>query len=199
MLPLCEPLHDVFSWAEQLRRERLPELDGDPAYRWHATHTVRAFAHLRLDQLSSNLGDWSLSGNHAQNGALWLTDGNYRARLLHAVDENDVPPPGSNRARQAFYRNPPLVRLRPLFGEPNDKLLVLWRIDFETAAPCFRVVRPIGDWKWGAHQATDLDFVLPETIDELAGLRFDPTDEDLGLELPLDDEEGEEGAGGVTG
>lgn len=199
MLPLCEPLHDVFSWAEQLRRERLPELDGDASYRWHATHTVRAFAHLRLSQISSELGDWSLSGNHAQNGELWLTDGNYRARLLHGLNEHDVPPPGSNRARQAFYRNPPLAGLLPLFGEANDKLLVLWRIDVATAAPCFRVVRPIGDWKWGAHQATDLDFVLPETIDELAGLRFDPTDEDLGLELPLDDEEGEEDAGGVTG
>ncbi len=200
MLPLCEPLHDVFSWADQLRRERLPELEGDPNYRWYATHTVRALAHLRLDYIRADLPTWRLSGNHARNGELWLTDGNYRARVLHALNDHDVPPPGSNRARQAFYRNPPLAGRLPLFGEPNDRLLVLWRINFETAAPCFRVVRPIGDWKWGSHQDVDLNFVLPQTSDELAGLRFDPTDEDLGLELPPnDEEEGEEGAGGITG
>jgi len=89
-----------------------------------------------------------------------------------------------------FYRNPPLVTQPPLFGEPNDGLLVLWRVDSETAAPCFRIVRPIGDWKWGECQHVDLDFVLPATVDELAGLKFEPTDEDLGLEIPFDDQEG---------
>jgi hypothetical protein len=200
MLPLCEPFYDVFTWAEQLRRERLPELEDDSAYRWHATHTVRAFAHLGLSRPGTDLGGWSLSGNHAQNGALWLTDGSYRLRLLHVLNENDVPLPGSNRARQAYYRNPPLVEIVPLFGEINDRLLVLWRIEAKTGAPCFRVVRPIdGDTKWGGYQRTDLDFVLPETSDELAGLKFDPTDEELGLELPLADEEGGEDAGGVAG
>lgn len=199
LLRLCEPLHDVFASAEQLRRERLPELDGDPQYGWHATHTVRALAHLGLTQRVIELGDWRLSGNHAQNGALWMTDGSYRLRLLHTLNANDVPPPGANRSRKAYYRNAPLPQVMPLFGEPNDRLLVLWRIDAPTAMPSFRVVRPIGDWRWGAHQATDLDFMLPETIAELSNLRFDPTDEDLGLELPLDDEEGEDGAGGVPG
>jgi hypothetical protein len=127
-----------------------------------------------------------------------MTDGAYRLRLLHTLNENDVPPPGSNTKRKAYYRNAPLAQVMPLFGEPNDRLLVLWRIDPATGMPSFRVVRPIGDWKWGAHQATDLDFFLPETVAELANLRFDPTDDDLGLALPLDDEEGEDGAGGVS-
>lgn len=48
LLRLCEPLHDVFAWAEQVRRERLPELAEGTDYRWHATHTVRALAHYRL-------------------------------------------------------------------------------------------------------------------------------------------------------
>ncbi len=58
MLTLCEPLHDVFAWAEQVRRERLPELAEGHDYRWHATHTVRALARYRLNQMNIELGDW---------------------------------------------------------------------------------------------------------------------------------------------
>jgi hypothetical protein len=57
LLPLCEPLHDIFASADQLRRDRLPELDGEPLYSWHATHTVRAFAHFSLTQRIGELGD----------------------------------------------------------------------------------------------------------------------------------------------
>jgi hypothetical protein len=117
--------------------------------------------------------------------------------MLHALTDTDVPPPGSNRTRLAFYRNPPLVGMVPMFGEANDKLLILWRVDFESGAPCFRVVRPIGQWKWGSFQQTDLDFALPQTVDELSELRFEPTDEDLGLELPLEEENDD--AGGFAG
>lgn len=185
-------------WRGELRRERLPELDDAP-YRWHGTHTVRALAHHSLSRRAEQLGDWRLSGNHAQNGALWLTDGAFRLRLLHALNENDVPPPGSNQTRKAYYRNPPLAAVVPLFGDPNDRLLGLWRIDSQSGAAIFRIVRPIGEWKWGTHQVTDLDFILPETTDELAGLRFDPTDDDLGLDLPMNDEEEGDGAGGISG
>jgi len=198
LLSLCEPLHDVFAWAEQVRRERLPELAECPDYRWHATHTVRALAHYRLNQMNGELGDWSLSGNHSQNGALWLTDGSYRVRILHTLNEDDVPPPGTNRVRRAFYRNPLLTSKVPLFGEVNDRLLILWQIDPKSAAAGFRVVRPIGEWKWGEHATIDLDFLLPQTADELADLTFEPTDEDLGLELPLEEEGGND-AGGITG
>ncbi|MFC5288451.1 hypothetical protein ACFPM7_15425 [Actinokineospora guangxiensis] len=196
LLDLCEPLHDVFASAEQLRRERLPELAG-PAYRWHGTHTIRAFAHRLLAAKAGELGDWMLAGNHAQNGALWLTDGCYRIRVLHTLNENDVPPPGFSGARRAFYRQPHLGGTIPLFGEPDDKLLVLWRIDPVSAAAGFRVVRPIGNWKLGSHAQTDLDFILPSTSDELADLAFEPTDDDLGLELPH--EEVDTIVGGFTG
>ncbi|QFZ22738.1 hypothetical protein [Saccharothrix syringae] len=197
LLDLCEPLHDVFASAEQLRRERLPELGGG-SYRWHATHTIRAYAHHILSTMDGELGDWTLSGNHAQNGALWMTDGSYRIRILHALNDSDVPPPGSNKARRAYYRQPRLDGMIPLFGEARDKLLVLWRIDPSTAAAGFRVVRPIGEWKLGSHAETDLDFPLPPTAAELADLAFEPTDDDLGLALPRD-EEGDTDAGGFTG
>lgn len=201
LLGLCEPLHDAFTWAEQLRRERLPELSKGPAYRWHATHTVRALAHYRLCQMSGEIGGWKLTGNHSQNGALWLTDGSYRARILHTLDECDVPPPGTNRARRAFYRNPLLLDEMPLFGEANDKLLILWNINPTSVVVSFRVVRTIGNWTWVTPAKTDLDFPLPQTAEELADLAFEPSDEDLALELPSEEEEGEgdNDASGIPG
>lgn len=198
VLPLCEPLHDAFTTAEQRRRGALPELGDDPDYSWHTTHTVRALAHRQLRHRRKELLPWTLSGNHAQNGALWLTDGAYRVRMLHSPNEGIVPPPGSNRARRAFYLNAPLAGMNPLFGDPiSDKLLCLWRIDPETGIPYFRVIRTIGDWKWGSRHHADLDFPLPATANELAGLAFEPTDEGLELELPREGK-GDLDAGGFT-
>ncbi|GGM10338.1 hypothetical protein GCM10012279_30450 [Micromonospora yangpuensis] len=199
--PLCEPLHDVFTWADQQRKKALPELDGLPEYRWHATHTIRAFAHLRLRQIK--IDSWNLAGNHSRNGELWLTDGDYRARLLHTIRDADVPAAGSNAARQAYYRNVPLFTLaqQRLTGPPDDRLLFVWRIDLKTGVPAFRVVRPIGNWKWGDHAETDIDFILPETAEDLAVLEFEPSDEGMELDIPNEDqlEGGIEDAGGSAG
>ncbi|MFG1606981.1 hypothetical protein [Actinoplanes sp. NPDC049265] len=199
LLPLCEPLHDVFTWADQRRRKAFPELVDDGEYRWFATHSVRALAHLRLRV--TRTAPWSLAGNHARNGELWLTDGGYSVRILHAVRDSDVPPPGSNRARQAYYRNQPLFEMDPqarLFGPADDRLLFIWRIDPKTSVPAFRVVRPVGNWKWGDHAQTDIDFVLPETGEDLAALSFEPSDEEMELDIP-NEEETEGGTGNAGG
>lgn len=195
---LCEPLHEAFSWADTRRSERLPELSDRASYGWHATHTVRALAHFQLSK--SDIGIWSLTGNHARNGELWLSDGSYCARVLHAISDEQVPAPGSNVARLAYYRNRPLPLnwQLPLIGPPNDRLLLLWRIESKTHKPVFRVVRPIGDWKWGYRAKTDLDFFLPETAADLHALQFIPSDEGLELEIP-GDEGGAEDAGGIPG
>lgn len=195
---LCEPLHDVFCWADAMRSNRMPELQDRAIYGWHATHTVRALAHYKLGR--SDLGMWSLSGNHARNGELWLTDGQYRARVLHALSDQQVPPPGVNRARRAYYRNPALAMTLPvpLFGPVNDRLLLLWRVDPKSHLAAFRVVRPVGDWKWGDRARTDLDFFLPQTAVDLQHLQFTPSDEGLELEIP-GDEGGAEDAGDRSG
>jgi hypothetical protein len=179
--PLCGPLHDAFVWADRTRRERLPELAGDPAYGWHSTHTVRALAHHRLALVGT--GTWRLAGNHARNGELSLTDQSYRLRVLHAQSGQDVPPAGTYRAR---YRSAPLPVAATLIGPADDRLLALWRIDPGAGVPVFRVVRPIGDWRFGGHAIADLDFVLPPTAGELATLVFEATD--AGLELDVPDE-----------
>lgn len=199
MLPLCEPLHDTFAWAEQLRRERLPMLDDEP-YRWHATHTVRAFAHLRLKSGELDLGGWRLRSNHSQNGPIHLYYRSAQLRVLHALDEySSCPPPGPNHVRRAYYRNPPLGAALTLFGDPDDQLIALWRIDPATGQPHFRVVRTVGDWKWGEHHRADLEFDLPELGVELSELAFEPTDEELGLFRSEEDEESGEDAGGSAG
>lgn len=195
MLPLCEPLHDVFTTAEAERRERLPMLDL-PQYRWLHTHTIRGLAHFELSRKS--LGPWSLYGNHGRNGELWLTDNQYRIRILHGLNDEQVPPPGPNGERRAFFANIPLMHTGVLWGPPNDRLLVLWRIDPTTGAPGFRVVRTIGDWKFGSKEKTDLDFLLPKSADDLAALRFEPVDDGLELDLPAE-EGGVEDAGGIPG
>jgi hypothetical protein len=191
---LCEPLHDVFGWADMRAAERMPELGDRAIYGWYATHSIRALAHFKLGK--RDLGAWRLSGNHARNGELWLTDGQYRARILHALSDKEVPPPGSNEARRAYYRNHPLALFPiPLFGPANDRLLLLWRIDPESHVPIFRVVRPIGDWKWGGHALTDLDFILPQTAVDLQALQFLPTDEGLELDIPAVEGGAEDAAG----
>jgi len=197
MADLCEPLHDSFAWAHQKRQRRLRELGG-ASYSWLHTHTTRGFAHHRLSR--ANLGVWVLSGNHARNGELWFTDGDYRVRILHAADDVAVPAPGPNHERRAFYMNPPLPMhfQQPLIGPANDQLLALWRIDPKTEAPLFRVVRPIGVWSFGAAAKTALDFPLPPTASELHELHFQPQDEGLELELPKEDNGHADGSGGFS-
>jgi hypothetical protein len=182
---LCEPLHDVFAWAGQRRSEALPELVR-PEYNWHGTHTIRALAHHRLRR--AGLGAWTLSGNHARNGELWLTDSDYSLRILHALNDKDVPPPGPNRARRAYYHNPPLPLQEKLTGPVNDKLIALWRLD-PSGAPSFRVVRPIGRWRFGGTAKTDLDFPLPEMAIDMRSLHFEPAAEGLeDVRLPEEEE-----------
>jgi len=196
LVSLCEPLHDAFAWADQLRQERLVELDGDRDYGWLCTHFTRGYARRRL--ATSDLGPWKLCGTPARNGELWLNDGTYAARVLHTLDDEHVPPPGVNPPRVAFYHNPPLDVADPLFGPANSKMLILWHIDNKTGVPVFRVVRPIGNWKFGDRAKIDLDFILPQTADDLADLQFQPTDEGMELEIP-DEKEGGMDVGGSAG
>ncbi len=177
LLPLCEPLHEAFAAADAIRRERLPELADEPLYRWHTTHTIRAYAHHGLRR--HDLGRWSLSGNHAHNGELWLTDSTYEMRVLHAVSDADVPPDG-----RLVYGGVMLPMNPPLFGPSNNRLLVLWRVT--DGAPKFRVVRPVGEWRYGGTQQTDLDFALPASAAELASAEFEQADMDLELHIPIE-------------
>ncbi|BAG20143.1 MULTISPECIES: hypothetical protein [Streptomyces] len=202
---LCEPLHDVFAEAGASKLLQPPaeeDLDHVPDfsgrhYGWLRTHIVRAHAHFRLNQ--RNLDPWRLSGKHQRNGELWMTDGDYRLRILHGPSETDVPPPGRNGARRAYFHNPALPLAEPMFGPPNDRLLVLWHIHPITGEPSFRVVRPIGDWKYGGKAQVDVDFPLPQTSDDLINMQFNPSDDEIHLSIPNEEEGNDFRAGGISG
>lgn len=176
LLPLCGPLHAAFAAADVTRRHRLPELVDEPLYGWHTTHTIRAYAHHGLSR--ADLGRWRLAGNHAHNGELWLTDNRYEVRVLHAVSDSDVPAAG-----RLVYGGLMLPMDPPLFGPSNNRLLILWRVS-DAGVPKFRVVRPVGEWKYGGTQQTDLDFVLPASAEELAAAEFEQAETDLELVIP---------------
>lgn len=197
---LCEPLHDAFARAGEENKKRNSDLTGRD-YGWLTTHNVRGRAHLYLSE--AELGVWRLTGKHSRNGELWVSDGAYRARVLHSASEKDVPPPGHNAQRRAFYANDPLSifeGMEPLYGPANDRLLILWRLDLETSAPAFRVVRPIGEWKYGRKEKVDIDFPLLQTASAMSDLAFRPTDAGIHLNIPASKEEGNAyGAGGISG
>jgi hypothetical protein len=73
----------------------------------------------------------------------------------------------------------------------------LWRID-KDGGPLFRVVRTIGTWRFGKTSQVDLDFPLLPDAAELQNLRFEPQDEGLELQLPNEESNNADGAGGVT-
>ncbi|MEU3487355.1 hypothetical protein [Streptomyces massasporeus] len=207
---LCEPLHDVFARAgasKMLKRPDDEDRDGtpdfsSPEYGWFRTHAVRAHAHFYLSRRS--LDPWALAGNHKRNGELWLADGRFEIRILHGT-ANDIPKPGYNRARRAYYRNKPLG-MTPLFGVQETfagmerhRLLVLWHLDPKTGEPALRVVRPVGDAMTGRRVPVDVDFMLPPTAEELESMQFDPSDDDIYLNIPNEEEGNDFRAGGIPG
>ncbi|SIO89862.1 hypothetical protein [Nocardiopsis sp. JB363] len=200
---LCEPLHDVFTQAgthplskapAEEDRDNNPDFSGRD-YAWFRTHFVRAFAHNRLQQRT--LDPWRLTGDHWRNGELWMANGEFELRFLHGLSEADVPAPGSNRARAAYYCNPPLPMMPALFGSEIDKLILLWRLN-PLGEPSFRVVRTIGRWKFGGTAKLDVDFPLPQSSEELINMTFTPSDDGIDLNLP-NEENDEFGAGGISG
>jgi hypothetical protein len=190
LLGLCAPLHEAFRWADVTRERKNRLLADQSLYGWYATHTVRAYAHHRLARPRTRLGAWRLTGNHARNGELWLSDGSYSARVLHSQSKTEVPPPGPKAQRRAFYRNPPLrgIVQEPLFGPLGARLLLLWRMDPASHLASFRVVRPVGDWQWGNTAQVDMDFPLPRTAVDLSAMEFVLTDDVLEMDIPSSEE-----------
>ena len=60
------------------------------------------------------------------------------------------------------------------------------------------MVRPIGPWRFGTTANVDLDFPLLANADELRELAFEPQDEGLELQLPSEENNDVDGAGGFS-
>ena len=148
--------------------------------------------HLRKEfKKEKKLGGWQTTCPRP-NGEVTLTLGLMSLRMLRpgpaVVESFPAPPPGRNRARVDYYRNPDLN----LFGALGSKLIAIWAFDPEVEEVAIRVVRPVRKWRFGQYEQVDINFWLPRLGADMANLEFVPSDEGIALPLPIDLEEGEE-------
>lgn len=197
--PLCAPIYGCLARAVELSDDYLAEygmLAED--YAGGGAHIARM--HLRRllsePETAAEMGPWQLSPP-ANNVQVKLTaHSTMSLRVLRAVPFGEVPPPGRNLARVAYYRNDAVN----LFGVRGSDLVGTWWVDQDDGEVRVRIVRPRGRWRYGAESKVDVDFMLPRHPDDLSRLEFLPDDENLSFDFPDDDErEGDGDASGLGG
>lgn len=168
--PLCGPLQESVETAAEVADAHFVEWGmTDDVYQRERTDLTRG--HIRRILSGTDLGDWEVA-TERKNGQVLLRRKLLRVKLLHIAPEHAVPPPGSNGARIAYYRNPNMC----LFGVEASNLLALWNVDLESGAASIRVVRPIGVWRFAQAHKADIDFFLPHAYEDLMNLQFTPDD-----------------------
>jgi hypothetical protein len=185
MTPLVTGLYDSLDRALELAQQHFVDFDmTGREYRPVTHHLARAHGRRLLLTASETgeLGGWAVA-KPKPNLQVLLYHEQIELRLLRPLGR-DVPPPGPNSARQAYYTN----IHDNLLGIKGSRLLGLWSIDSETEEISIRVVRPIGVWKWNSTAKLDIDFLLPRGVDTLESLEFIPQ-EDLEVELPFEAED----------
>jgi hypothetical protein len=196
MSPLVTGIYSSLDRALELAQQHFIDFDmKGPEYQPAAHHLARAHSRrlLLAAGAEGELGNWGVA-KPKPNLQVLLRNEVLELRLLRPVGK-DVPPPGPNPARQAYYTN---VHDN-LLGIRGSRLLGLWSIDPASGEVSIRVVRPIGTWKWRANAKLDIDFVLPRGINTLENLEFIPTEDleqgFLPFEADEDEQEGEGDAG----
>ncbi|MGC4856950.1 hypothetical protein ACLQ24_27155 [Micromonospora sp. DT4] len=187
---LCAPLHRAVETAAEVADTHFTEWGmTDSVYQRERTDLTRG--HIRRILSDADLGDWEVA-TERRNGQVLLRRSLLRAKLLHIAPEHAVPPPGTNGARVAYYRNPD----KDLYGVQASNLLALWHVDLETGEASLRVVRPTDIWKFMQNHKADIDFFLPRADEDLMSLEFTP--DDSAFELPFDIDIEEEGNGDAS-
>lgn len=182
---LCGPLHEDLEHAWESADSHFVDHEMTTTeYQTGQAHLAR-FHLRRLLACRDQLGAWELAPLRP-NGQILLHHGLTSLRILREGDQiSPIPPPGPNRARIHYYRNPDLN----LFGVEASNLLGLWNISPATSEASVRIVRTTGHWKYARPARIDLDFVLPREAARLAELEFNPTDAGIALPLPFGNEE----------
>lgn len=192
LAPLCAPLHeaiqDGFEMADRYFLEHNFVTSG---YEWFRAHLVRAHS-LRHFQEQPVAG-FELAPIH-RNGEFLLRRELLAVRVLRDGRTGLIPAPGPNHARRRFYMNQQLT----FFGPASSMLLALWSAEPDSGDVTIRVVRPVGQWRYGSMAKLDLEFVLPNEGERLADLEFVPTDEDMEVLIPMERELGDD-AGTTAG
>ena len=193
LAPLGEPLHHVLPRAVDFADGHFTEHDmTSREFRAGRAHLARCHARRLLAALDpTSLGGWRVVTKAGTNTRLWLEHGTLSMRLLRPLPGGNVPHPGYNPSRIAYYGND----RTNLFGVAGSDLIAIWDVIYNTHEALIRIIRPTGAWKYGQKARVDLDTMLPVPPTSLTELEFRPSD-DLGLKLPMD-EEGENGEGEI--
>jgi hypothetical protein len=182
--PLVDGLYSSLDRARDLARAHFEQHDmiGDE-YGSGVHHLARAHTRRLLDaaHASGAIAPWQLNAP-GPNLQIVLRHEQLTLRVLRPAGF-DVPPPGPNTARRAYYSN----LHDNLLGLQGSKLLALWSIDSQEDEIVVRVVRPRGVWRFGASAKLDIDLALPRRAGELARLEFVPVD-DLEVKLPFEED-----------
>ncbi|MGW3931129.1 hypothetical protein ACWECC_23930 [Streptomyces microflavus] len=188
--PLAAPLHEALEEGRQNAHDHYDRHKmTDRRFGKGRTDLTRDHALAYL--LKQDLAGWKPS--RRGSGRIHLSRNAMSVRLLHRSPFGDaVPPPGKNRARINYYRNP-----KPdLIGVEASHLLAVWDVDAKGEI-VIRVVRPTKSFRAGAISTSDYDLLLPRSAEDLSKLEFFSSDEEINLGFLFeDDEEQEEGEEG---
>lgn len=189
--PLTTPLHEALEEGRQNANDHYDRHKmTDRRFLKGRTDLTRDHALAYL--LKQDLAGWRPS--RRGGGRIHLSQNAMTIRLLHRSPFGDaVPPPGKNRARINYYRNP----APDLIGVESSQLIAVWDVD-EKGEMAIRVVRPTKTFRAGAISTSDYDLLLPRNAEDLSNLKFIPSDEEIELGFLFEDdeeqEEGEEGS-----
>ncbi|WP_066954349.1 hypothetical protein [Streptomyces lushanensis] len=188
--PLAAPLHESLEEGRQNANDHYDRHKmAERCFLKGRTDLTRDHALARL--LKLDLAGWTPS--RRGSGRILLSRNAMSIRLLHRSPFGDtVPPPGNNRARINYYRNP----TPDLIGVEASQLLAVWDVD-RKGEVVIRIVRPTKSFRAGAVSTSDYDMLLPRSAEDLSKLTFESSDEEIDLGfLFKDDEEQEEGEEG---
>jgi hypothetical protein len=195
--PLCGELHQTMTACAITSSETRTRLElSESTYSSLGADLTRALTYRDLSA-RDDLDGWNVEGNHRRRGQLMLRRDMMMLRFLHDKLLK-VPPAGRNAARRAYYSSAARAQTEG-FEHEASMLLAVWHVLEATGEVEIRVVRPIDpNARWGGRETdVDLDFLLPDTREDLAGLTFEQRDEGLTFDFP-EEEDGSAGeaAGG---
>jgi hypothetical protein len=173
---LLDALRDGIEYASELQAEE-EEFDG---YFW--AHAARYRTKRALLAARDPSAGWTLIQSR-KNSAIHLRFGDLHiARLLRSSD-GTTPSPGRNRARRRAYTQSSLA-LAP-GGLPPLSLIFDWQE--EDGEPVLHVGLPKGTWDYKANPVLHWRHRLDDGGQALAGLAFDPgeDDGDLGVTIAV--------------